>query len=82
VGLVKQCYQSIRRKRIKELAKVYITVALTNMVPKMGQITLEELERTLVEMVRYIYVIKIELLFTSIIIMFRFIKRKYLRHCQ
>ncbi|KAI8875314.1 hypothetical protein K501DRAFT_299412 [Backusella circina FSU 941] len=51
MGLVKQCYQSIRRKRIKELAKVYITVSLENIVPKMGQITLEELERTLVEMI-------------------------------
>ncbi|KAG1451747.1 hypothetical protein G6F56_008000 [Rhizopus delemar] len=36
IGLVKQCFQSIQRKKIKELTKVYITVGLNDMAQKIG----------------------------------------------
>ncbi|PHZ08272.1 uncharacterized protein RHIMIDRAFT_241786 [Rhizopus microsporus ATCC 52813] len=50
-GLVKQCFQSLLRKKIKQLAYVYITVGLSDMTKRIGVITSEELEKILVEMI-------------------------------
>lgn len=47
---MKQCFQSLRRKKIKELTKVYITVGLIEMANKIGT-TPEELELVLIEMI-------------------------------
>ncbi|KAG2215350.1 hypothetical protein INT46_011720 [Mucor plumbeus] len=51
IGLVKQCLQSLRRKIIKELTKVYITVGLNEMADKIGGVTPQELELILIEMI-------------------------------
>ncbi|KAI8991101.1 hypothetical protein BDF20DRAFT_842680 [Mycotypha africana] len=51
MGLVKQCYQSLRRKKIKELTKVYITVGLEEMARKIEDVSPEELEHILIEMI-------------------------------
>ncbi|GAN10932.1 COP9 signalosome complex subunit 3 [Mucor ambiguus] len=51
MGLVKQCLQSLRRKIIKELTNVYITVGLNEMAEKIGGVTARELELILIEMV-------------------------------
>ncbi|KAI8348303.1 hypothetical protein BD560DRAFT_239777 [Blakeslea trispora] len=52
IGLVKQCFQSLRRKKIKEMTKVYITVSLEDMVNKIGHLSAKELELVLLEMSR------------------------------
>ncbi|KAI7881522.1 uncharacterized protein EV154DRAFT_523439 [Mucor mucedo] len=54
MGLVKQCFQSLRRKKIKELTNVYITVGLNEMAAKIDT-SPQELELILIEMVREIY---------------------------
>ncbi|CAO3691217.1 unnamed protein product [Rhizopus stolonifer] len=51
IGLVKQCFQSIQRKKIKELTKVYITVGLNDMAQKIGSLTPQQLELVLIEMI-------------------------------
>lgn len=51
MGLVKQCLQSLRRKVIKELTNVYITVGLNEMAEKIGGVTARELELILIEMI-------------------------------
>ncbi|CAO3631126.1 unnamed protein product [Mucor fragilis] len=51
LGLVKQCLQSLRRKVIKELTNVYITVGLNEMAEKIGGVTARELELILIEMI-------------------------------
>lgn len=48
---MKQCLQSLRRKIIKELTKVYITVGLNEMSDKIGGVTPQELELILIEMI-------------------------------
>lgn len=50
MGLVKQCFQALRRKKIKEMTKVYITVGLEDMATKIGDVSPEELELILIEM--------------------------------
>ncbi|KAI8374995.1 hypothetical protein EDC96DRAFT_437302 [Choanephora cucurbitarum] len=52
LGLLKQCFQSLRRKKIKEMTKVYITVSLEDMANKMGPMCAKELEMILLDMVR------------------------------
>lgn len=51
LGLIKQCYQSLRRKKIMGLTKVYITVGLNEMAKKIGNVSPEELELILIEMI-------------------------------
>ncbi|KAI8636394.1 hypothetical protein BD408DRAFT_426218 [Parasitella parasitica] len=51
IGLVKQCLQSLRRKIIKELTKVYVTVGLNEMADKISGVTPQELELILIEMI-------------------------------
>ncbi|KAI9250010.1 hypothetical protein BY458DRAFT_542522 [Sporodiniella umbellata] len=51
IGLIKQCFESLRRKKIKELTKVYIAVRLQDMARKIGDTTPQELEQVLVEMI-------------------------------
>lgn len=48
---MKQCLQSLRRKVIKELTNVYITVGLNEMAEKIGGVTARELELILIEMI-------------------------------
>ncbi|RCH79937.1 hypothetical protein CU098_000644, partial [Rhizopus stolonifer] len=50
IGLVKQCFQSLRRKKIKEMTKVYMTVGLDDMANKLN-VSTEELELILIEMI-------------------------------
>ncbi|GAA5812592.1 hypothetical protein MFLAVUS_006049 [Mucor flavus] len=50
LGLVKQCFQALRRKKIKELTNVYITVGLNEMATKIGT-SPQELELILIEMI-------------------------------
>ncbi|KAG2194865.1 hypothetical protein INT47_002659 [Mucor saturninus] len=50
MGLVKQCFQSLRRKKIKELTNVYITVGLNEMAAKIDT-SPQELELILIEMI-------------------------------
>jgi hypothetical protein len=53
MGLIKQCYQALYRQKIKELTKVYITVGLNEMASKIGDVSLQQLELILIEMVNY-----------------------------
>lgn len=53
MGLIKQCFQALYRQKIKELTKVYITVGLNEMTSKIGDITPQQLELILIEMVIY-----------------------------
>ncbi|KAI7898522.1 uncharacterized protein BX663DRAFT_442849 [Cokeromyces recurvatus] len=68
IGLVKQCFEALRRKKIKELTRVYITVELKEMAEKIGDMTIEELELILIDMVvSYIAIIKWNFLLTRTI---------------
>ncbi|KAG1155649.1 hypothetical protein G6F37_008355 [Rhizopus arrhizus] len=51
IGLIKQCFQSLLRKKIKELTKVYITVGLNEMAKKIENVSPKELELILIEMI-------------------------------
>ncbi|KAI8976944.1 hypothetical protein BDB01DRAFT_802109 [Pilobolus umbonatus] len=51
MGLVKQCFQALRRKKVKEMTKVYITVGLVEMAQKIGNISVTDLESMLVDMI-------------------------------
>jgi hypothetical protein len=53
MGLIKQCSQALYRQKIKELTKVYITVGLNEMASKIGDVSLQQLELILIEMVNY-----------------------------
>jgi hypothetical protein len=55
MGLIKQCSQALYRQKIKELTKVYITVGLNEIASKIGDVSPQQLELILIEMVRFFF---------------------------